>query len=192
MYVEHLFEGRTLDAETIELKEEIYGNLTARFDDYVAQGMSEEEAYRRTCEAVSSVEDVLDEGDEALEPTTAMPAAASEPEPAPTVETPPEPAAGPAPTASRRWSTAAIVAVVAVVLVVVGIAGCTVFNMLDTRKAAEDYQSQTSQVVEQTGRGDDATAEKDGATTGGSSATRRCSSAPCWRTCSGPHSTAAG
>ena len=29
MYVEHLFEGRTLDAETIELKEEIYGNLVA-------------------------------------------------------------------------------------------------------------------------------------------------------------------
>lgn len=59
MYVEHLFEGRTLDAETIELKEEIYGNLVARFDDYVAQGMDEQEAYARTCEAVSSVDDVL-------------------------------------------------------------------------------------------------------------------------------------
>ena len=165
MYVEHLFEGRTLDAETIELKEEIYGNLTARFDDYVAQGMSEEEAYRRTCEAVSSVEDVLDEKDEAVvDPTTAMPAAAAEPEPAPTFEAPPAPAAEPAPAASRRWSTAAIVAVVAIVLVVAGIAGCTVFNLLDTGKAADDYQSQTSQVVERTDQGDDATAEKDDAT----------------------------
>ena len=63
MYVEHLFEGRTLDAETIELKEEIYGNLVARFDDYVTQGISEDEAYRRTCEAVTSVDDVLDEKD---------------------------------------------------------------------------------------------------------------------------------
>lgn len=60
MYVEHLFEGRTLTPETIELKEEIYGNLTARYEDYRAQGMSEDEAYARTCEAVTSVDDVLD------------------------------------------------------------------------------------------------------------------------------------
>lgn len=60
MYVEHLFEGRTLTPETIELKEEIYGNLTARYEDYRAQGMSEDEAYARTCEAVASVDDVLD------------------------------------------------------------------------------------------------------------------------------------
>lgn len=59
MYVEHLFEGRTLDSDTIELKEEIYGNLVARYDDYVAQGMPAEEAYRRTCEAVTSVDDVM-------------------------------------------------------------------------------------------------------------------------------------
>lgn len=62
MYVEHLFVGRTLDAETIELKEEIYGNLVARFDDYVAQGMGEGEAYAKTCEAVTSLDDVMGEG----------------------------------------------------------------------------------------------------------------------------------
>ena len=39
MYVEHLFEGRVLTAEMIELKEEIYGNLVARYEDYVAGGM---------------------------------------------------------------------------------------------------------------------------------------------------------
>ena len=31
MYVEHLFEGKVLTAENIELKEEIYGNLVARY-----------------------------------------------------------------------------------------------------------------------------------------------------------------
>ena len=76
MHVEHLFEGRVLDAETIELKEEIYGNLVARYDDYVTQGMSSDEAYRRTCEAVTSIEDVLGEKDEptaAEGPTRVMP-----------------------------------------------------------------------------------------------------------------------
>ena len=162
MYVEHLFEGRVLDAETIELKEEIYGNLVARYEDYLAQGMSAEEAYARTCEAVTSVDDVIGAGekDEPAEPTRVMPGreheagpvppppASSEP---PTAVTPPAPAtpgtaATPAP---RRWSTGVIVAVVAVVLVVAGIAGCTVFNLLDTQRANEDYRGQTSQTVQQ-------------------------------------------
>ena len=157
MYVEHLFVGRTLDAETIELKEEIYGNLVARFDDYVSQGMSEDEAYRRTCEAVTSVDDVMGEKDEAAAPTTAMPKAAPAPEPVAPAAAPPAPE--PAPSASRRWSTAVIVAVVAVVLVVAGIAGCTVFTMLDTQRAASDYQSQTSQDVQQVDQGDDAASQ---------------------------------
>ncbi|OUO31577.1 hypothetical protein B5F85_10010, partial [Olsenella sp. An293] len=91
MHVEHLFEGRTLDAETIELKEEIYGNLVARYDDYVAQGMSAEEAYRRTCEAVTSVDDVMGEKDDGPAapdgpeaPTRAIP----RPEPEPRPESP--------------------------------------------------------------------------------------------------------
>ena len=171
MYVEHLFEGRTLDAETIELKEEIYGNLVARFDDYVSQGMGEDEAYRRTCEAVTSVDDVMGERDEGAErdaeaaPTTAMPKTTPAPEVVPAAEAPePEPeGASPAP---RRWSTAAIVAVVAVVLVVAGIAGCTVFNMVGALQAADDYQSQTSQDVQPVDREDDTayTTEKDDAT----------------------------
>ena len=60
MYVEHLFEGRMLTAEMIELKEEIYGNLVARFEDYVASGMTAEEALRRTKESITSIEDVLE------------------------------------------------------------------------------------------------------------------------------------
>lgn len=38
---------------------------------------------------------------------------------------------------------------VAVVLLVAGIAGCTVFSMLDTQRAHDDYQGQTSQTVQQ-------------------------------------------
>ena len=93
MHVEHLFEGRVLDAETIELKEEIYGNLVARYDDYVAQGMSSDEAYRRTCEAVTSIEDVLGEKDEptaAEGPTRVMP----RPEPKPDSQPGPVPPQG--------------------------------------------------------------------------------------------------
>lgn len=153
MYVEHLFEGRTLDAETIELKEEIYGNLVARFDDYVSQGMGEDEAFQRTCDAVSSVDDVIDGKDETAAPTTAMPKATPGPAPATSTDAPPAPE--PARSAPGRWSTAVIVAVVAVVLVVAGIAGCTVFNMLDTQRAVSDYQSQTSQDVQQIDQGDD-------------------------------------
>lgn len=151
MHVEHLFEGRMLDAETIELKEEIYGNLVARYDDYVARGMSADEAYRRTCEAVTSIEDVLGEKDEpaaAEAPTRAMP----RPEPKPGPQPGPVPPAGvtpPAPTAPKRWSTGMVAAVVAVVLLVAGIAGCTVFSMLDTQRAHDDYQGQTSQTVQQ-------------------------------------------
>lgn len=59
MYVEHLFEGKVLTAENIELKEEIYGNLVARFEDYVAAGMSREEALAKTKASITSVDDVL-------------------------------------------------------------------------------------------------------------------------------------
>lgn len=87
MYVEHLFEGRMLTAEMIELKEEIYGNLVARFEDYVASGMTAEEALRRTKESITSIEDVL-EGEASQEagvtaadetaPTTVLDTAAAE------------------------------------------------------------------------------------------------------------------
>lgn len=64
MYVERLFEGRVLTAENIELKEEIYGNLVARYEDLLAQGVSKDEALRRTEESITSVDDVLDGADE--------------------------------------------------------------------------------------------------------------------------------
>lgn len=65
MYVELLFEGRTMTRETIDLKEEIYGNLMARYEDLLAQGMSEAEALERTKASITSVDDVLAGDDEA-------------------------------------------------------------------------------------------------------------------------------
>ncbi len=65
MYVEHLFEGRVLTAEMIELKEEIYGNLVARYEDYVASGMSEAEALARAKASITSIDDVLAGDDDA-------------------------------------------------------------------------------------------------------------------------------
>ena len=65
MYVEHLFEGRVLTKESIELKEEIYGNLVARYEDYIAGGMSEAEALEKTKASFTSIEDVFRESGEA-------------------------------------------------------------------------------------------------------------------------------
>ncbi len=59
MYVEHLFEGKVLTTENIELKEEIYGNLVARYEDLIADGLDEDEALRRTKESIASIDDVL-------------------------------------------------------------------------------------------------------------------------------------
>ena len=124
MYVEHLFEGRTLTPETIELKEEIYGNLMARYEDYLAEGMDADEAYRRTCEAVTSVDDVLDgegAGAGAADGTpeaekTRVAATADGPTP-PGMD---EAADGTADKPKRRWSTGKIVGVA--VLAFLGVA----------------------------------------------------------------------
>lgn len=149
MYVEHLFEGRTLDAETIELKEEIYGNLVARFDDYVGQGMSEEEAYRRTCDAVSSVEDVLGEKDSAAETeadaTVVAPAAAVASDSGDKGNVPPTPVAA---TPKRRWPIGAIVAAVAGV-VLVGIALLVAWGAINVPVAQDVYDDATSATVQQ-------------------------------------------
>lgn len=77
MYVEHLFEGRVLTQESIELKEEIYGNLVARYEDYVAGGMSEAEALEKTKASFTSIEDVFKESGEA-EGSSAEEAASAE------------------------------------------------------------------------------------------------------------------
>lgn len=67
MYVEHLFEGRMLTAENIELKEEIYGNLVARYEDYVAGGMDPAQALEKTKASMTSIDDVVEGGEDACE-----------------------------------------------------------------------------------------------------------------------------
>lgn len=69
MYVEHLFEGKVLTPENIELKEEIYGNLVARYEDLIAEGVSEEEALERTKQSMSSL-DEIDEDAASDDPST--------------------------------------------------------------------------------------------------------------------------
>lgn len=59
MYVEHLFEGKLLTADMIELKEEIYGNLVARYEDLIADGVEPGDALVRTKESMTSIDDVL-------------------------------------------------------------------------------------------------------------------------------------
>lgn len=75
MYVEHLFEGKVLTPENIELKEEIYGNLVARYEDLIAEGVSEEEALERTKQSMSSL-DEIDEDVASDDPSTISSAAA--------------------------------------------------------------------------------------------------------------------
>ena len=59
MYVEHLFEGKVLTPENIELKEEIYGNLVARYEDLIASGLDESDALAQTKESMTSIDDVI-------------------------------------------------------------------------------------------------------------------------------------
>ncbi len=52
VYVDALFARRGDTAENREMKEEIYGNLAARRDDLIAQGVPEAEAVRRQSRTV--------------------------------------------------------------------------------------------------------------------------------------------
>lgn len=107
MYVEHLFEGKVLTADNIELKEEIYGNLVARFEDYVAQGLSESEALARTKESITSVDDVLSGATDASDEDGAQPQAD---EPAADL-TEQLPCAAPAPAVEATQAAPAVAAV---------------------------------------------------------------------------------
>ena len=78
MYVEHLFEGRMLTAENIELKEEIYGNLVARYEDYISGGMDPAEALEKTKASMSSIDDVIEGMDDTREADRADDGDASE------------------------------------------------------------------------------------------------------------------
>ena len=63
MYVEHLFEGRVMSSEMIDLKEEIYGNLMARYEDLVRAGHAPDEAIEAAKASVTSIDGMLGEID---------------------------------------------------------------------------------------------------------------------------------
>lgn len=71
IHVEHLFEGKVLTGDNIDLKEEIYGNLVARYEDYVASGMSEAEALEKTKASMTNIDDVLEGRADGLEDSVA-------------------------------------------------------------------------------------------------------------------------
>ena len=185
MHVEHLFEGRTLTKETIELKEEIYGNLVARYEDYVAQGMTDDEAFRRTCDAVESVDDVIDEtagekdaGSEAAGSADVTgEAAAAVPEVDATVVSPmadgaPEPPAeGGAIVARKRWPTLAIAAVAVAAVLVVGMIVVTVLGFVNADAARDAYGSSTTVDVQPQDVDDSTSYEEPGANAGQDSST---------------------
>lgn len=58
-YVDHALQGIPMGAAALELREELLGNMEDRFRDLVAEGRSEEEAFRVTVEAVGDIRSVF-------------------------------------------------------------------------------------------------------------------------------------
>lgn len=60
-YLEFVFSDFKATSRVIELKEEIEGNLIEKMNDYIAEGMSEEEASLKAIGSLGNIEDVLKE-----------------------------------------------------------------------------------------------------------------------------------
>lgn len=58
-YVERLFEDAPKTRKANDLKEELIANLSARYEDLIAQGREEEEAYRMTVDGIGNVDELL-------------------------------------------------------------------------------------------------------------------------------------
>lgn len=182
MYVEHLFEGRTLTPEVIELKEEIYANLVARYEDYIASGMSEAEALERTKASMPSVDGVLD-GTVSLDQaaTTVMPSTESQVDkttvmPNATVSSADTTQVNPSATSndassdddSKNSNTKiwAIVALLIVIVIVIGVIAVALIN----QSSDDGEAAQTETVVEDEsdaedqGDADDSTVSDDATT----------------------------
>lgn len=159
MYVEKLFEGRVLTADTIELKEEIYGNLVARYEDLIAEGASEAEALERTKESITSIDDVLaaaaSDAEEAEVPKEDAVEDAKEAPKENAVENAGATAGGPTPPSESHaavlhpqpeqaskhkpmWPIVLGCAVVLVLFVVVGFGGCSVLAAYNSLVEQDD------------------------------------------------------
>ncbi|MBB6023432.1 hypothetical protein HNR77_004532 [Paenibacillus sp. JGP012] len=60
-HLDRLFAGTRNTIEHQELKEEIRSNLTARIEDYLSEGMSEEQAFQTAIQHISGVEELMGE-----------------------------------------------------------------------------------------------------------------------------------
>lgn len=58
-YVERIFEDAPKTRKAHDLKEELIANLSARYEDLIAQGKEEDEAYRITVEGIGNVDELL-------------------------------------------------------------------------------------------------------------------------------------
>lgn len=175
MYVEHLFEGKVLTTENIELKEEIYGNLVARYEDYLANGLTEAEALARTKASITSIDDVMagESGkseDEA--PTTVISAAEPTVTPATAVRTPVPPGASEsagssasAPKAKPKWPLVLGIVVVALVAIF-GLFEFVIEPMMDRQEdIAETQAGQQWREQQSQNSGNDASSNTGTATT---------------------------
>ena len=132
----------------IELKEEIYGNLVARYEDYVAGGMSAEDALEKTKASMTSLDDVLETGQDSRRlprrwkcPLRILRLRALSPH---TLRAPPQPPVqqGAETAPARKHLSPAVIAVIAVaalfVIVILGFMGC---NMFVADRAHESYEN---------------------------------------------------
>ena len=61
MYVEEMFEDAPKNDNADELKEELIGNICEKYDDYVSQGRSEEDAYLLSINSLGDVKQLIKE-----------------------------------------------------------------------------------------------------------------------------------
>lgn len=59
-YVELLFAGAEKNEKNLDLKEELLGNLYDKYDDFIAAGMSEDEAYRRSISGIGNIDELFE------------------------------------------------------------------------------------------------------------------------------------
>lgn len=60
-HIDSLFEGRVMDKRTLELRDELLDNCAERFDDYMAEGLGEDEAMERIVDSLGDLDQLLGE-----------------------------------------------------------------------------------------------------------------------------------
>ncbi len=60
IYIDNLFENAPKSVRAVELKEEMYQNLTDKYNDLIAEGKSEESAYNIAVASIGDVQSLID------------------------------------------------------------------------------------------------------------------------------------